>query len=152
MALTSPESSHLIAHHLRLSDVSNDITLIHFKNDKQAVSWQTVKVAYTCIRTKTAKFSMGNHPGSDACLKIQCITGPGISGGGDSLIYIRRLGPFLGVQNFEFQYYYYYYFFFFGGGGVGGSEKQIFSGYEECTNIFGSLQNWTILRGHFYTF
>ena len=30
----------------------------------------------------------------------------------DIFIYIRRLGPFLGVQNLEFQY-----FFFFGGGG-----------------------------------
>ena len=46
-------------------------------------------------------------------------------GGGysDIFIYIRRLGPFLGVQNLEFQYF----FFFFGGGG-GGSEISLFLG------------------------
>ena len=35
-------------------------------------------------------------------------------GGPEIFIYIRRLGPFLGVQNLEFQY------IFFGGGGGGG--------------------------------
>ena len=45
-----------------------------------------------------------------------CVWG---GGGGYSgiFIYIRRLGPFLGVQNLEFQYF---LFFFFGGGGGGG--------------------------------
>ena len=38
--------------------------------------------------------------------------------------YIRRLGPFFGVQNFEFQYY---YFFFLGGGG-GFRKMSIFLG------------------------
>ena len=48
-------------------------------------------------------------------------------GGGYSgiFIYIRRLGPFLGVQNLEFQYF----FFFWGGGGGGGvSEISLFLG------------------------
>ena len=40
-------------------------------------------------------------------------------GGGYSgiFIYIRRLGPFLGVQNLEFQYFFFFFFFFWGGGG-----------------------------------
>ena len=43
-----------------------------------------------------------------------CVCGSGGGGGySDIFIYIRRLGPFLGVQNLEFQYF----FFFFGGGG-----------------------------------
>ena len=55
-----------------------------------------------------------------------CFWGGGRGGGEVGIQYtlifscIRRLGPFLGVQNFEFQYF----FFFGGGGGVeGGSEK-----------------------------
>ena len=40
-----------------------------------------------------------------------CVCG-GEGGGAEIFIYIRRLGPFLGVQNLEFQY-----FFFLGGGG-----------------------------------
>ena len=69
-------------------------------------------------------------------------------GGGYSgiFIYIRRLGPFLGVQNLEFQY-----FFFFWGGGEGGFQKyHYFWGYEDFVDT--SLQNWTGFRGHFYTF
>ena len=34
-------------------------------------------------------------------------------------IYIRRLGPFLGVKNLEFQYFLFIFFFFWGGGGLG---------------------------------
>ena len=63
--------------------------------------------------------------------------------------YIRRLGPFLGVQNLEFQYiffwgggglfrkmniYFFYFLFLFGGGGGGG--------YED----WGSLQTGLVLR------
>ena len=41
--------------------------------------------------------------------------GGGWGGGGTPILkYIRKLGSFLGVQNFEFQYY--FFFFFFGGG------------------------------------
>ena len=55
--------------------------------------------------------------------------------------YIRRLGTFFWVQNFDFQYFW------------GVSEKQIFLGYEDFVDIFwGSSQNWTIFRGHFYAF
>ena len=48
-----------------------------------------------------------------------CVCGRG-GGYSDIFIYIRRLGPFLGVQNLEFQY-----FFFLGGGG---SEISLFLG------------------------
>ena len=34
-----------------------------------------------------------------------CVWGGGGRGGGEIFIYIRRLGPFLGVQNLEFQYF-----------------------------------------------
>ena len=58
-----------------------------------------------------------------------CVSGGGGGGGGEgtlifSYIYIRRFGPFLGVQNLEFQYFFLgggseiSLFFFFGGGGV----------------------------------
>ena len=66
-----------------------------------------------------------------------------VGGGGGTLIfsYIRRLGPFFWVQNFEFRYFF------------GFSEKLIFFVYENFVDIFlGSSQNWTILRGHFYAF
>ena len=64
-------------------------------------------------------------------------------GGGGTLnfFYMRRLGLFFGVQNFEFQYFW------------GFSKKYIFWGHEDSVNIFlGSQQNWPILRGHFYAF
>ena len=64
-------------------------------------------------------------------------------GGGGTLIfpYIRRLGPFLGVQNFEFRYF------------LGFQKNKYFLGYENVVDIFlGSSQNWTIFRGHFYAF
>ena len=65
--------------------------------------------------------------------------------------YIRRLGPFFWVQNFEFQYF------------LGVFKKiNIFWGYEDFVDIFfffffflgggGSSQNWTIFRGYFYAF
>ena len=68
---------------------------------------------------------------------------PGGGGGGTLIFsYIRRLGPFFWVQNFEFQY-------FFGGF----QKNKYFFGYENFVDIFlGSSQNWTILRGHFYAF
>ena len=34
----------------------------------------------------------------------ECVCGGG-GGGAEIFIYIRRLGPFLGVQNLEFQYF-----------------------------------------------
>ena len=68
----------------------------------------------------------------------------GGGGGGGTLIfsYIRRLGSFFWVQNFEFQYFW---------------------GFSEKNNIFwdvkilwiffgGSSQNWTIFSGHLYAF
>ena len=53
-----------------------------------------------------------------------CVCGGGYSG---IFIYIRRLGPFLGVQNLEFQYF---LFFFFGGGGGGFRNIIIFGGMK----------------------
>ena len=41
--------------------------------------------------------------------------------------YICRLGPFSGVQNFEFQYY------------LGFSEKLIFLGYEDYVDMFWAI-------------
>ena len=67
-----------------------------------------------------------------------CVGGGG-GGGGGSDIFIRRLGSFFWVQDFEFQYF------------IGFSEKNIFLGYEVSVNIF-----WVITkldyRGHFYAF
>ena len=55
--------------------------------------------------------------------------------------YICRLRSFFGVQNSEFQYF------------LGFTEDQYFWGYEDFVEIFwGSSQNWTISRGHFYVF
>ena len=50
-------------------------------------------------------------------------------GGGGTLkfLYIRRLGLFFGVQNFEFQYFWGFSIFFFFWGG----------GYEDFVDIFG---------------
>ena len=61
-------------------------------------------------------------------------------GGGDTLIfsYIRRLGSFLGVQNFEFQYFWEF------------PKKKYFLGYEDVDFFGGSSQNWTIFSGHFF--
>ena len=52
------------------------------------------------------------------------------------------LGHFLGVQNFEIQYFW------------GGFRKMnSFGGIKIlCIYFFGSPQNWTIFRGHFYAF
>ena len=55
--------------------------------------------------------------------------------------YIRRLGPFLGVQNF--------YFNIFGGF----RKMNILWGMNILWIFFcGSSQNWIIFRGHFYAF
>ena len=69
----------------------------------------------------------------------------GGGGGGGTLIfsYICRRGSFYGVQHIIFQYFWEF------------SEKLIFFlsflGYEDFVDIFwGSSQNWTIFRGHFY--
>ena len=62
-------------------------------------------------------------------------------GGGysDKIIYTRRLGPFLGVKNLDFQYF-------------GGFRNMIIFclGYEDFVDI--SSQNWTGFSGNFYTF
>ena len=68
---------------------------------------------------------------------------PGGGGGGGTLIfsYIRRLGSFFGVQNFECQYF------------LGVSKNKYFFRYEDFVDIFwGSSQNWTIFRVYFYAF
>ena len=54
---------------------------------------------------------------------------------GGTLIFsnIRRLGPFLGVINFEFQY-----FFFWGGGG----------GFRKINIFWGMKILWIFLGGH----
>ena len=70
-----------------------------------------------------------------------CVCGGG--GGGGTLIFlcIQRLGSFFGVKNFEFHYFW------------GFSKKNVLGGYKDFVDIFwGSSQNWTIFRGHFYTF
>ena len=55
--------------------------------------------------------------------------------------YIRRLGPFFWVQNFNFDIFW------------GFQKNKYFLGYENFVDIFlGSSQNWTIFRGHFYAF
>ena len=61
-------------------------------------------------------------------------------GGGGTLIfsYMRRLGPFGGFKIL--------YFNIFGGF----QKNEYFLGYEDFVDIFGSPQNWTIFRGHFY--
>ena len=62
-------------------------------------------------------------------------------GGTLKFLYIRRLGLFLGVQNFELQYF------------LGFSKNKYFLGYKEYVDIFlASPQNWPIFRGHFYAF
>ena len=64
-------------------------------------------------------------------------------GGGGTLIfsYIRRLGPFFWVQNFEFRYF------------LGFQKNKYFLGYENFVDIFlRSSQNWILFRGHFYAF
>ena len=64
-------------------------------------------------------------------------------GGGGTLIfsYIRRLGSLSWVQNFKFQY------------SFGFQKNKYFFRYEDFMDIFwGSSQNLTIFRGHFYAF
>ena len=63
--------------------------------------------------------------------------------GGGSLIfsYIRRLGPFFGFKILNFNIFW------------GFQKNKYFWGYENLVDIFwGSSQNWTIFRGHFYAF
>ena len=55
--------------------------------------------------------------------------------------YIRRLGPFFWVQNFNFDIF------------LGFQENKYFLEYENFVYIFlGSSQKWTIFRGHFKYF
>ena len=66
---------------------------------------------------------------------------PGGGGGTLKISYIRRLGSFFGVQNFNFQYF------------LGFSENEYFLGYEDFVDIFfESSQNSAIFRGNFYAF
>ena len=65
-----------------------------------------------------------------------CVCGRGGGGYSDIFIYIRRLGPFLGVQNLEFQY-----LFFLGGGGV--QKYHYFWVFEDFVDI--SLQTGLVL-------
>ena len=66
------------------------------------------------------------------------IRGRGPKGGTLIFSYIRRLGPFFGVQNFVFQYFW------------GFQKNEYFLGYEGFVDIIlGSSQNWTIFRGNF---
>ena len=63
-------------------------------------------------------------------------------GGGGTLIlsYIRRLGSFFGVQNFELQYFFMVF-------------RKINIFWFKILWIFlGSSQTWTILRGQIYAF
>ena len=64
------------------------------------------------------------------------------SGGGTLIFsYIRRLGSFMGVQNFEFQYFF----------GVF-RKMNYFRGKILWIFFLGSSQNWTIFRGPFHAF
>ena len=68
---------------------------------------------------------------------------PGGGGGTCTLIfsYIRRLGSFFWIQNFEFQYFF----------GVF-RKINIFLVWIFCGYFLGSSQNWTIFRDHFHAF
>ena len=69
-------------------------------------------------------------------------------GGTLIFLYIRRLGPFFGVQILNFNI-----LFFFLGGGGGVQKNEYLLEYEDFVDIFwGTSQNWTIFRGHFYAF
>ena len=69
-----------------------------------------------------------------------------MGGGTPIFLYIRRLGSFFGVQNFEFQYFLGgagFRILFFRGGGV----------YEDFVgNFCGVITNWTIFSGYFNAF
>ena len=67
------------------------------------------------------------------CHNYTVQTNPRPQGGTLIFSYIRRLGSFFGVQNFEFQYF--FYFFFWGGGG-GVRKMNIFGGYEDFVDIY----------------
>ena len=61
-----------------------------------------------------------------------CVCGGGGGGGTPIFLYIRRLGPFLGIQHFEFQYPLGVQIFFEGV-------------LRNCRYFRGTLHNWTIL-------
>ena len=67
-----------------------------------------------------------------------CVCGGGGGGGGYSDIFIRS-GHFFWFKILKSIF-------------LGGFQKNdCFSGYEDFVDIFfGSSQNWTIIRGHFY--
>ena len=52
---------------------------------------------------------------------------------------------------FIYLFIFFYFFFFFGGGGY--QKSEYFLGYDDFVDIlWGSSQNWTSFRGHFYAF
>ena len=55
-------------------------------------------------------------------------------------IYVRRLGSFFGVQNLNFNIF------------KGFQKNEYFLGMKILWIFFGSSQNWTVFRGHFYAF
>ena len=62
---------------------------------------------------------------------LMSVSVPGGGGRYYVILYIRRLGPFLGLKILNFNIYF-FFIFFWGGGGVGGFRKMnIFGGYEE---------------------
>ena len=78
-----------------------------------------------------------------ACSRQMPQAGGGGGGGGTlKFSYIRRLGSFFCVQNFEFQYF-----------GFSKKENNVFLGMNILRIFFwGSSQNWTIFRGNSYAF
>ena len=68
---------------------------------------------------------------------FQGIRTRGGGGGGTPIFsYIRRLGSFLGVQNFEFQFFFIYLFFFLFWGWGGVQKNKYFLGYEDFVDIY----------------
>ena len=75
---------------------------------------------------KIAKY-LSDFLGNKNCYhNFTIVTAQGGGGGGGTLIFshIRRLGPFLGVQNSEFQYF------------LGFQKNEYFLGYEDYVDIF----------------
>ena len=70
-------------------------------------------------------------------------TPSGGGGGGGTLkfLYIRRLGLFFGVQNFEFQNFLLVF-----------KKINIYLGMKILWIFLGSPQNWPIFMGHFFAF
>ena len=63
----------------------------------------------------------------------RCCENPGVGENTLIFLYIRRLGSFLGVQNFEFQYFFFFFFLVF-------RKINIFWSMNIFWIFFGSLQ------------